>query len=207
MRAQDCLPSCHSFQRLDAAVRVAFAVQQALVCVRDLLALPTQVAQRACAYLLRLQRDPLRLTQPARGPVEAVGAGQQLLALLELRICVGIVRVSRAKQLAAVVGVRLELALGRVEVLLEVAEARIEFGLQVGGNIGLFQAHLANLLYRQYARVYRVRASAMRRTSSSASSSALSALLIAALRGSPVVSLICSSCWLRSAWTSFSSAS
>jgi hypothetical protein len=147
-----CVPSCHALQGLDAAICVALALQQPLPRVCDLLTLAMQITQGAGAYLLRLQSNPLRLSQPVRRPIQAISARKQLLALLELGICVGVVRVARAKELAAIVGVRLELALGRVEVLLEVAEARVELGLEVGGDVGLFEAHLANLCHNQHCR-------------------------------------------------------
>lgn len=95
----------------------------------------------------------MRLAQPVRRPVEAIGAGEQLLALLKLRVGVGIVGIAAAEELAAVVGVCLELALGCVEVLLKVAEARVGFGLEVGRDVGLLEAHLPNLPNRQYSRL------------------------------------------------------
>lgn len=143
---QEDLPSCHSPERLDASIRVALALEQTLPRVGDLLTLPMQVAQRAGANLLRLECDALRLAQAARGPVEAVGAREELLSLLELGVgALGVVRIAVAKELAAVVCVRLELALGGVDIVLEVAEAGVVLGLEVGGDVGLLEAHLAHL--------------------------------------------------------------
>jgi len=73
-RVRQYAPSCHAPQRLDAPIRVALALEQHLARVGDLLALAVQIAQRAGANLLRLERNTLRLAQPPRRPVQPVGA-------------------------------------------------------------------------------------------------------------------------------------
>lgn len=94
----------------------------------NLLPLPMQITQRARTNLLRLQRNPLALPQPPRASSEPLSAGKQLLALLELVICGGVVCVAGPEERAAVIGERCEFAFGTVDVSLEVAVARVDFG-------------------------------------------------------------------------------
>lgn len=56
--------------------------------ILDLLPLPTQVPKDICALLLRLQRDPLTVRQPARPIIECRRALQQTCSV---RIGVGVV--------------------------------------------------------------------------------------------------------------------
>jgi len=111
----------------------------------DLLPLPVQVAQRTCTNLLRLKRHTLRRGESPGRPLQPIGACEQLLTLLELGICVGIIGVAVAEEFTAVVGVGFEFSLGAVEVVFEVAEARVVLGFEVCGEVGLFETHLANL--------------------------------------------------------------
>jgi hypothetical protein len=57
----------------------------------------------------------------------------------------GVIGVAAAEELAAVGRVGFEFALGGVQVVLEVAKARVVFALEVCGDVGLFEAHLADL--------------------------------------------------------------
>lgn len=101
------VPSRHAPQRLDTPIRVALALEQALPCVGDLLALPMQVAQGIGANLLRLERNALALPQSAAGPVQTIGARQQLLALFELGVTAfGVISVAGTEEFGAVRRVR-----------------------------------------------------------------------------------------------------
>lgn len=95
-----------------------------------------QIAQRPRANLLCLERYPLALAQPPGTAVQPVGAGEELLALLELRVALlWVVGVAGAEELGFVVGVLLQLALGGVEVGFEVAEARVVFAFEGYGDV------------------------------------------------------------------------
>ncbi|TQW06607.1 hypothetical protein IF2G_06029 [Cordyceps javanica] len=182
------LPTGHAPQSLDAAVDVALALHEAVMGVLDGLALAVQVGEGAGANLLRLVGEGLAGLEALGAAVEAVGAGEQLLALLEVDVggAGGVVGVAGAEEGGAVRGEVGELAAAAVDVGLVVAEALVDLAAGRRGDVGLFEAHLAD---------------------SSASSSARSAWLMAALRGSPESSGICSIFCDRSAWTSLSSAS
>ena len=102
------VPSRHAPQRLDTPICVALALEQALPCIGNLLALPMQVAQGIGANLLRLERNALALPQPAAGPVQTIGARQQLLAMFELGVTAfGVIGVAGTEEFGAVRRVRL----------------------------------------------------------------------------------------------------
>ena len=63
-RTWDILPSRHAPQRLDTPVNIPLTLQQIPMRVLNDIPLLVQVRQRTRADLLRLQRYPLRLTQP-----------------------------------------------------------------------------------------------------------------------------------------------
>src|SRR5690242_2936681 len=94
-------PSRHAAQRLDTPIGVALRLEQGAPCVFNRLALAVQVAQGAGANLLRLEGYPLALAQTVGAAVQAVGAGEELLALLELGIAamLRVVGVAAAEQL------------------------------------------------------------------------------------------------------------
>lgn len=142
------LPTGHPPQRLDAAIDVAFALEEHLARVLDALALGVEVGEGGGADGLGLVGEGLGGAQALGGAVQAVGAGEQLLALLELavgRARVGVVRVARPEQGGAVVGEAAELPLRLVDVRLEVAQPRVD-PVPVGrGDVLLLQAHLAEL--------------------------------------------------------------
>lgn len=96
-----------------------------------------QVRQRAGANLLRLERDALALAQSLAAAVKALGAGEELLPLLELCIVpVGrLVGVAVAEECFAVVGEGFELARQGVGVGGVVAIARVDFAAEGGGDI------------------------------------------------------------------------
>ena len=72
--------------------------------VHNSLPLPLQITQCSSTDILRLERDPLALPQPARRPPEPFGAREELLALLELVVCGWVVGVAGAEKSAAVAG-------------------------------------------------------------------------------------------------------
>ena len=102
-KKRENIPSRHTPQRLDTPISITLTLQQPLPRIRNLLPLPMKIAQCAGANLLRLERDALALPQPATRPVEAIGAGEELLALLELRIAAfGVVGVAVTEKLGLV---------------------------------------------------------------------------------------------------------
>lgn len=182
--------------------------------MRDPLALLVEVGEGAGADLLRVVGEGLAGAQALGAAVEAVGAGEQLLALLELQVRgagVGVVGVAGAEEGGAVVGEGAQLALVAVHVGFEVAEALVYLGARGGGDVLLFETHLSELeavgVSEGVACRERYGGGEKWITSSSASSRARSAAVMAAFRGSPFSSGIWSSFWVRSAWTSLNSAS
>lgn len=144
------LPTRHPPQRLDAAIHVALALEEGLARVLDALALGVEVGEGGGADGLGLVGEGLGGAQALRGAVEAVGAGQQLLPLLELEVArarAGVVGVARAEERGAVVGEGPQLALGLVDVGLEVAQARVDLVAARRGDVLLLQTHLAELFW------------------------------------------------------------
>ena len=102
-KERENIPSRHSPQRLNTPISITLTLQQPLPRIRNLLPLPMQIAQCTRANLLRLERDALALSQPPTRPVQAIGAREELLALLELRIAAfGVVGVAVAEELGLV---------------------------------------------------------------------------------------------------------
>ena len=111
----------------------------------DCFSLQLEIRQRPPANVLRLQRNPLTLPQPVRAAVQALGAGKQLLALLELVVAAGVVAISRAEEGGAVVGEGFEFAFAGVDVGFVVAEAEVRFAARGRGDVLFFDAHLVEL--------------------------------------------------------------
>lgn len=175
--------------------------------VLDSLSLPVQVGQGTGANILGLVGKGLAGLEALGAAVEAVGAGEQLLALLEVNVrgTRGVVLVAGAKEGRAVGGEVGQLATAGVDIGFVVAEALVDFAAGRGGNVGFFEAHLTKLDEKSDTKKRIMQHSVL--TSSSASSSARSAWLMADFRSSPDSSGIWSIFCDRSAWTSLSSAS
>lgn len=110
------------------------------------LPLDLQIRQSIPPDALGLVGRDLRVAQPLRAAIEALSAGEELLALLELVVGGGGVGVAVPEQGFAVVGEGFEFAFGAVDVGFEVAEALVDFGARDGGDVGSFDAHLIELL-------------------------------------------------------------
>jgi hypothetical protein len=197
-RGKEALPTCHPPQRLDTPVHEALALEQPVMGMLDGLALSMQIGEGARADGLGLGGEGLGGLEALGGAIEAVGSRKQLLALLELEVVRATARAGRVVGVAgpeeggAVVGQGAELALVGVDIGFVVSEALVYFGPRRGGNVLLFEAHLPELGWSVNISFEWVReigdwnqGRGGGRTSSSASSRARSAWLIAALRGSP----------------------
>lgn len=80
------LPTRHAAQGLDAPIDVGLALEEAVVDVLDAAALLGELAERVGADGLGLVGEGLRRPQPLRAAVQPLRAGQQLLALLQVRV-------------------------------------------------------------------------------------------------------------------------
>ncbi|ROW16988.1 hypothetical protein VPNG_01213 [Cytospora leucostoma] len=132
--------------RLDTPVHIALGVQQGIVGVLDRLPLAVQVGEGRRADGLGLVGQPLARLEALGGPVEPVGAGEELLPLLELDVA-GVVRVALAgaEEGGPVLGQGAELALGLVDGRLHVAVALVGLRAGAGGDVLLLDLHLAQL--------------------------------------------------------------
>lgn len=111
----------------------------------DRFSLQLQIGQCISANVFGLMGCHLRVPQPLRTTVQPLGAGKQLLSLLQLIVRVGIVRVAVAKQGFPVVGEGFELAFCGIDVGFKVAEPLVYFRPCGGGDVGSFDTHLVQL--------------------------------------------------------------
>ena len=133
------------------------------------------------------------------------------MALLELLVAaIWIVGVAVPEKGASVIGEGFQFAFCGVDVGFVVSEAGIYAAAGCGGNILFFDAHLVELGHTSVICSHRKLGNMLMdvlfgHTNSLASSSDRSANRTADFLGSPDSSVIWSSFWLRSAWTSLSS--
>ena len=92
----------------------------------DLLSLQLQIRQRSSTNLLGLIRHPLAVSQSLGASIQSVRSREELLPLLELLVCVGVIGVAVAEEGFAVRGEFFEFALAAVDVGFEVAETLVD---------------------------------------------------------------------------------
>lgn len=113
----------------------------------DGLPLAVQVGEGGGADGLGLVGEALAGLEALGGPVEAVGPGQELLALLELDVAGGVrVPLAGAEEGGPVVGQGPELPLRLVDGRLHVAVPLVGPRAGPGGDVLLLELHLAELL-------------------------------------------------------------
>ena len=123
----ESIPTRHPPQRLHTPIHIALALKNRQARMLDLLSLQLQIRQGPASNLLRLVRHPLALAQALGAAIQAVGAREELLPLLQLLVCAGVVGVAVSEQGFAVRGEVFEFALAGVDVGFEVAEALVHF--------------------------------------------------------------------------------
>lgn len=131
------VPTSHAPERLDAPIDISLALEQEVRGMLDGLALAVQVGQGAGADGLGLVGEGLAGLEALGAAVQAVGAGEELLALLEGGVR-GVVAVAGAEEGGAVVGQAAEFAAVGVHVRVPVAETLVDLGAGRGRDVLLF---------------------------------------------------------------------
>ena len=111
----------------------------------DCLPLHLQIRQRLPPNILRLVRNPLTIPQPLRAPIQSIGPGQQLLSLLQLVVCAGVVGIVVPVRRFSVIRQAFEFPLCAIDVRFVIPESLVYLRAGGGGDVGFFEAHLIEL--------------------------------------------------------------
>ena len=109
------------------------------------LPLQLQIGQCISSNIFRFVRNSLTVSQALRTSTQSICSAEQLLALLELVVRAGVVRVAISKKSGTVGGEGFERAFVGVDVRFVVSKALIYFRAGGRGDVLLFEAHLIEL--------------------------------------------------------------